>query len=56
MKRIAISPNFEQFPIEFHPFLRKDPVVKLENRSIEHVGAIINRPRALNERPYIHGT
>ena len=56
MKRTAISPNFEQFPIEFHPFLRKDPVIKLENRSIEHVRAIINHPQALNERPYVHET
>ena len=30
----------------------KRVAAKFENTSVELVGAIINRPRALNERPY----
>ena len=32
---------------------KEGPVVKQGNFSIESVGAIINRPRAVNDRPYI---
>ena len=32
----------------------KGRVAKYEKPTIESVGAIINRPRAVNDRPYIH--